>query len=384
MPQPLQLELLDRFDDYARIEQLWTKLSAESDCSYFLSWGWVQTWIETLPKEVSVKLAVLTDDAGPRCAFFLGHANVVKQHVFRSKAYLVNQTGHWDYDRLYIEHNSVLQSSQNACSLQQIVDSLPGDWEELYLSALAPTSFLANDLKIAPPYEVMIANVMPAPWVDLKMAREHSGGYFALLRSSVRSQVKRAYRLYETRGPLACEIAGNLSEAQDIYTELIALHEAWWQQRKKPGAFRSPWFREFHRRLIEKRFSAGEIQLVRVRCGGATVGCLYNFVYRGVVYFYQSGLAFEEDNRIKPGYICHVEAVQQSVKAGYDKYDFLAGVEDYKERLSTHQSSIVWARVQKPRIKFKVERALREAALKGAAWYRDRKRGKPRVVEKAA
>ncbi len=147
----LQLELLDRFDDYARIEHVWKQLSVGSDCSYFLSWGWVQNWIETLPREVSVKLAVLADGGSPRVAFFLGRANVVKQHIFRSKAYLINQTGHWEYDRLYIEHNSVLQSGEQACSLQQIVDSLPGDWEELYLSALAPDSFLANDLKIAPP-----------------------------------------------------------------------------------------------------------------------------------------------------------------------------------------------------------------------------------------
>lgn len=381
---PLELQLLDRFDDLDRIEAVWQKLSAESECSFFLSWGWVQNWLETLPREVPVKLAVLSGDEGPRCAFFLGRANVARQHVFRSKAYLVNQTGNWDYDRLYIEHNSVLQSRGDACSLQQIVDSLPGEWEELYLSAVAAGSRLANDLKISRPYEVMIANEMPAPWVDLKMAREQKGGYLSLLRSSVRSQVKRACKGYEARGPLVCEVAATLSQALDIYTELMALHEAWWRQRKKPGAFHSPWFREFHRRLIEKRFCAGEIQLVRVRCGGATVGCLYNFVWRGVVYFYQSGLASEEDNRMKPGYVCHVEAIQYCVRAGFDKYDFLAGFEDYKERLSTHQTSLLWARVQKPRIKFRVERALRDAALKGAAWYREHKRGKARVIGKAA
>ena len=380
MPE-LHLDLLDRFDDYARIEHVWKNLSAESDCSYFLSWGWVQNWIETLPREIPVKLAVLANGTGPRSAFFLGHANMVKQRVFRSKAYLVNQTGNWDYDRLYIEHNSVLQSSREACSLQQIVDNLPGDWEELYLSALAPSSFLANDLNIAPPYEVMIANVMPSPFVDLQMVRAKSGGHLALLRSTVRSQIKRAYRLYEAQGPLVCEVASDLPQALEIYAELIELHEAWWQQRKKPGAFHSQYFRAFHRRLIENRFSTGEIQLIRVRCGGVTVGCLYNFVFRGVVYFYQSGLALEEDNRMKPGYLCHVEAVEHCAKAGYLRYDFLAGFEDYKERLSTDQRPVVWARVQKPKIKFKVERVLREAAQKGAAWYRDRKRGKPRSVE---
>ena len=373
---PMHLELLDRFDDYQQVEKIWQDLAAASNCSYFLSWGWIQNWIETLPREVPVKLAVIANGTGPRSAFFLGQARMAKQGIFRSNAYLLNQTGNWAYDRLYIEHNSVLHSNQGPCSLQQIVDCLPGNWEELYLSALAPSNFPANALEIAPPHEVMIANVIPCPYLDLQLARESSKGYLALLSSNARSQVKRSYKLYESRGPLVTEVAGDVPAALKIYDELIALHEAWWQKRNKPGAFQSDYFRAFHRRLIEKRFHTGEIQLIRIRCGDATIGCLYNFVFRGVVYFYQSGLSFEEDNRLKPGYVCHVEAIQLNAKAGHQRYDFLAGVEDYKERLSTNKDSLVWARIQKPKIKFKVERVMRGAALRGAAWYRDRKRGK--------
>ena len=380
MTTAMHLELLDRFDDRRRVEDIWQNLAASSNCSYFLSWGWIQNWIETLPREIPVKLAVLTNGAGPRSAFFLGRAQVANQGIFRSKAYLLNQTGNWTYDRLYIEHNSVLHSDQGPCSLQQIVDSLPGEWEELYLSALAPSSFPANDLQIAAPHEILIANVIPCPYVDLQQARDNPKGYTALLSSNARSQIKRSYKLYEGRGPLVAELAQDVPTALAIYDELIALHEAWWQRRSKPGAFHSEYFRAFHRRLIERRFHSGEIQLLRLRCGNETVGCLYNFVFRGIVYFYQSGLAFEEDNRFKPGYVCHVEAIQLNAKAGHRRYDFLAGVEDYKERLSTHQDSIVWARVQKPKVKFKVERVLRGVALKGAAWYHDRKRSKPRSL----
>jgi CelD/BcsL family acetyltransferase involved in cellulose biosynthesis len=380
----MHLELLDRFDDYQRVENIWKDLAAASKCSYFLSWGWIQNWIETLPREVPVKLAVLTNGAGPRSAFFLGNTQMAKQGIFRSKAYRLNQTGNWDYDRLYIEHNSVLHSTQGPCSLQQIVDNLPGKWEELYLSALAPSNFPANGLEISPPHQIMIANVIPCPYVDLQQARENPKGYLALLSSNARSQVKRSYKLYEARGPLVTEVAEDVATALQIYDELIALHEAWWQRRNKPGAFHSDYFRAFHRRLIEKRFQAGEIQLIRLRCGDATVGCLYNFVFRGVVYFYQSGLSFEEDNRLKPGYVCHVEAIQFNAKVGHERYDFLAGVEDYKERLSTHKDSLVWARIQKPKIKFKVERVMRGVAMKGAAWYRDRKRSKPVASGKAS
>jgi CelD/BcsL family acetyltransferase involved in cellulose biosynthesis len=381
----MRLELLDIFGDYARVENIWKKFSENCECSYFQSWGWIENWITSLPKRAPVKLAVLWDNAEPVSAFFLGRENVVNQVLFRSKAYLLNQTGKWAYDRLYIEHNLVFRSGACNASLQQIIELLPRDWEEFYLSALAPASFPANDLaQIGPPYELMIAKEIPSPYVDLQLVRKRSGDYIALLGSNVRSQIRRAYRLYEARGPIVREVAKDLPSALEIYDELIDLHTASWRKRKKAGAFATAYFRDFHRQLIEKRHGAGEIQLIRVRCGDSTIGCVYNFVFRGTVYFYQSGLLDETDNRLKPGYICHAEAIKFSAESGHSVYDFLAGFEDYKERLSTHKRTLVWARVQKPRIKFKLERLVRRAALAGIAKYDEFKRRKRRNVPKVA
>ena len=254
----MHLELLDRFDDYQRVENIWKDLAEASNCSYFLSWGWIQNWIETLPKEVPLKLAVLTNGSGPRSAFFLGRAQMAKQGVFRSEAYLLNQTGNWAYDRLYIEHNSVLHSNQGPCSLQQIVDSLPGKWEELYLSVLAPSSFPANDLNIAPPHEVMIANVIPCPYVDLQQAREHPKGLscFAQLEHAVAGQAHlSALREQGSGGRRSCprrvQRLTDLRRIDHFARSLVAKAE-------QAGAFHSDYFRAFHRRLIENRFSAGE------------------------------------------------------------------------------------------------------------------------------
>jgi CelD/BcsL family acetyltransferase involved in cellulose biosynthesis len=262
---------------------------------------------------------------------------------------------------------------------------LPRDWEEIYLSALSAESFPATELpQLGEPYELMIAKEMPCPYADLELVRKRSGDYLAVLSSSVRSQVKRAYRLYEERGPVTREEARDLPTAFAIYDELIALHQASWKKRSQSGAFATAYFRDFHRTLIEKRHAAGEIQLIRVRAGDQTIGCLYNFVYQGVVSFYQSGLAVETDNRLKPGYVCHVEGVKASAEAGYREYDFLAGFEDYKARLSTHRRSLIWARVQKPRVKFKVERLARRLAIAGEAKYREWKSRKGRAAAKVA
>jgi hypothetical protein len=372
------LELLDVFSNRPRVESIWRELSESCDHSYFQSWGWIENWLAHLPKTISLKLAVVSDaeDSQVEAGFFLGHDTVVNQNVFRSRAYVLNQTGKWEFDRLYIEHNLILRKRECNISLRQMLEMLPADWEEVYLSALDRESFPGNDLSNLPaPYELMIAKELPCRYVDLEKVRQKSGDYLALLGSSVRSQTKRAYKLYETQGKLTTELADTLPKALGIYEELIELHNASWQKRNHAGAFATSYFRDFHRSLIEKRLESGEIQLVRVKAGEKTIGCIYNFVFRGKVYFYQSGLAIEEDNKLKPGYVAHVEAVKLSTAAGHSVYDFLAGTEEYKQRLSTGERSMVWARVQKPRMKFKIERIVRNAAIAGQNRYQDWKRG---------
>jgi len=373
----MPLELLDVFGNEARIESLWRDLSAVCDHSYFQSWGWIENWLANLPKTVSLKLAILRTghESQPQAAFFLGHDTVVNQNVFRSRAYVLNQTGKWEFDRLYIEHNLILRSKDCGLSLREMLEMLPSDWEEFYLNALDRETFPGNDLGDLPaPCELMIAKELPCRYVDLEKVRQKSGDYLALLGSSVRSQVKRAYKLYEAQGRLSTEVGDTLPAALSIYRELIDLHNASWQKRNESGAFATEYFREFHRTLIEKRLAVGEIQLLRIKCGEKTIGCVYNFVFGGRVHFYQSGLAIEEDNRLKPGYVAHAEAVKLSAQAGHSVYDFLAGTEEYKQRLSTDERTMVWARIQKPRIKFKIERFVRQAAIAGQSRYHDWKR----------
>jgi hypothetical protein len=373
----MPLELLDVFGNEARIESVWRDLSAVCEHSYFQSWGWIENWLANLPKTVSLKLAIVRagNEPKPQAAFFLGHDTVVNQNVFRSRAFVLNQTGKWEFDRLYIEHNLILRRKDCGLTLREMLEMLPPDWEEFYLNALDRETFPGNDLADLPaPCELMIAKEMPCRYVDLDKVRQKSGDYLALLGSSVRSQVKRAYKLYEAQGRLATEVGDTLPAALSIYQELIELHNASWQKRNEAGAFATEYFREFHRTLIEKRLASGEIQLLRIKSGEKTIGCVYNFVFGGRVHFYQSGLAIEEDNRLKPGYVAHAEAVKLSAQAGHSVYDFLAGTEEYKQRLSTDERTMVWARIQKPRIKFKIERFVRHAAIAGQSRYHDWKR----------
>jgi hypothetical protein len=371
----MRIEFLNPHQDRKSAEAIWKKLEAVCPPSYFLSWGFLETWLDSLPRETLIQLAVLREGDGAVGAAFLGRARVVRQNLFRSDAWLLNQTGNRRLDQIYIEDNIILADPAARITLRDLLGQLPGAWEELYFSGVDPRSATGKLLeRVDPPYRLLIANRIPAPYVDLAMARQKD--YLALLSANTRSQVRRCYKLYGARGPLRTEVAADAASALEIFGEMVELHQRWWQRRGQKGAFASSYFTGFHRSLIERRFAAGELQLIRVKCADETVGCLYNFVWNGTVSFYQSGFRMEDDNRLKPGFICHTEAVRHSVERGHSVYDFMASFDEYKTRMATHQRDLVWARVQKPRLKFTVERMMRAGALRALAQYRKAKAGR--------
>jgi CelD/BcsL family acetyltransferase involved in cellulose biosynthesis len=369
-------EFLDIFADRQAVERTWKTLAAVSPHSYFLSWGWIENWLEHLSPGRNVRLAVLWRGDTPVAAGFLGYGRVKRQRVFSSTAYLLNQTGDRTLDQFYIEDNAFLCAPGERIDWSALLHLLPDRWEEIYFAGLNPALPPAVWLNDVPaPYRVLIANRIPAPYVDLRAIAEKGGDYLAAISSNTRSQIRRSYKLY---GRIHCTVAADLKTAFEIYDELVDLHQRWWTRRGQRGAFASEYFRGLHRGLIERRFAAGEIQLVRVQNGDSTIGCLYNFDYGGVVSFYQSGLQVETDNRLKPGYVCHTEAIRHNLGLGRHVYDFMASFDDYKLRMSTHQRELVWARIQKPKWKFTAERLLRSAALRMAAHYRKARSGRKR------
>ena len=337
-----------------RVEAIWRGLEAQARPPYFLTWGWIENWIACLPREEAPRLHVISAGGAPIGAFFLGQRRVVRHGIVPSRALYLNATGTTRVDELCLEHNAILGAAN--LDLPGLLDALPGGWDELVLPALSRAEFPGNALD-APldRYRVCIDRVAAAPFVDLARVRA-AGDYFAVLRPGVRAQLRRAQRGF---GELNLDVAADEGEAADIYGELVRLHGLRWRARGQAGAFADPWFDRFHRRLIAERFRHGEIQLLRLRAGATTVGCLYNLVAGGRVLFYQSGLESFDDPHLKPGYLCHAAAVRLNAASGHAVYDLLAGASRYKQSLATDEVDLVWARIQRPLRRFAIEERVR-------------------------
>jgi len=346
-----------------RAREAYRKVAERARTSYFLSPAFVELFLDSLPPRDQPRLCLVERSGVAVAAFFLARRQLFRHRILPSHAAFLNVTGDPRYDEITLEDNSVVRTEDARLELESFVELLPDGWDELFLPALDTAAFPGNALgqRLARA-TVLVEREVPAPYVDLSKVRGAPAGYPALLGKNTRAELRRAERAY---GELEVEVATSREHALEIFAELVELHQADWRARGAPGAFADPWFSGFHSRLVEARWPAGEVSLLRLRGGGKTVGCLYDFVWNGRVLYYQSGFVRSEDPRAKPGFVCHAAAIRRAAAEGRVSYEFLAGSSRYKRSLATDTRSLVWARVQRPRLRFTIEQRLRDAR---AAW----------------
>ena len=97
------------------------------------------------------------------------------------------------------------------------------------------------------------------------------------------------------------------------------------------------------------------MQLLKISSGDEDVGYLYNFVHNKIVYAYQSGFIYIKQAKYKPGLVSHYLAIQYNIQVCNDRYDFLAGDNQYKRSMSTSTASMYWLIIQRPSIKYFLE-----------------------------
>jgi CelD/BcsL family acetyltransferase involved in cellulose biosynthesis len=180
--------------------------------------------------------------------------------------------------------------------------------------------------------------------VDLASIRASGGTVLEALRRGTVSKIRRSMRLLEAEyGPVQLEWADSPAQADDIFTEMCVIHNARWRSDGRAGVFESTRFDGFHRQLIARLLPEGRVLLARVKAGGTTIGCDYDFVERGRVLGYQWGIRHFEENAISAGLVVGATVMQAALERGFDEYDWLAGDVLYKRMLATDERELTWA-----------------------------------------
>lgn len=328
--------------------------------SYYLSWPWAEIWIESLDPDCNLILVVGYKSESPVIAFFLGSKTTNRHKFFKYRQVAVNQTLIPDVDIIWIEYNSILISPEITITLESILDLLPiGPWDEFRIircSSIYQPNLILNDHLIKK-YDFNLERC-ESFYVDLNKVRRNNNDYLALLSQNRRQQIRRSIKEYEKMGEIRVDIAQSPEEALNLFEELTHIHQKSWTERGHPGALRGSYIINFHKNLISRRFMHREIQLIKVSAGDYTIGCIYNLISDGNVFFYTCGFNYLTGNVYRPGLVCHYYAITHNARMGLSSYDFLEGEDSYRKTLSTDYNEMDTIIVKKKSMKYKIENVL--------------------------
>lgn len=343
---------------------MWKALQDRSEHSFFTSWVWIGSWLETLPKNLTPLLL-----KGENNGQIVGAGIILRRtrrqfKVLGTPALYLNSTGDPELDAVTIEYNGFLTERSRAPQIvEQFLTFLFASQEhhcnELFIQGGQDPQTMQ---RIAPRgTRVLVPRVRQCYSVDLNTLRESGQSYLATLSASRRYSIRRNLREYAKIGPLDVKTASTTSEAQSFLTELRKLHQAYWTQKRLSGAFTNPFFDKFISHLIAKNFDYGVIQILRISAGARAIGYLLNFVYEGRVYQYQSGFDYHVCGKYNgPGYVSHMYGVEHNLKIGHHIYDYMAGDSAYKKAMGKPSAELSWQVVQRDTFSFRLEDDIRQ------------------------
>lgn len=318
--------------DLAVLAPRWQALEAASDASFFLGWTWMGSWLGSTgarPELMSVR-------EGARDVALALVGRSMERRKFGSVPTLhLNEAGEARADRAFIEYNGLLVAAKEREAASRAVMSAllaRKDWRALKLSGMAPGDPLLFQGTVR---RRVLRDVSPVYYIDLNAVRAAGGDYLSLLSANSRSQIRRSFK---DHGEAQISQATDSAQIDAWLTDMARLNRG----RHADNAWDDEGFRAFARTIALNGLPTGDVELLRVDCGGALTGYLLNFVWRGRAMNYQSAFVEPAGPKSKPGLMCHAAAARRYAELGHAEYSLLAGKDRYKQSLATNQEELQW------------------------------------------
>ncbi len=323
----------------------WEPLFASAcNGAVFLSKEWLDTWLECYGSEFDGKW-VSWSCGGKVVGGCLLLSRRIKIGGLFFRTLFLNATGRTTERSPLAECNDILHiegfEDPIANDLAALLAEM--DWHRFDLVACSSDGIISRVVGAIPSQKIEIEK-KAAPYIDFH--KLPNAPYVQQLTSSMRSQIQRCRRIYEgTSGVVSLSSASSVEQALQYFDEMARMHNARWTSKGAMGSFSNQLAVKFHRTVIRRLWPAGTVDLVCVKSGETNVGFLYNFITLGKAYFFQSGFAYQPDNKIKPGLLTHYLTIENYRERGLNEYDFMVGNAPYKRAFSTHERALFWGTI---------------------------------------
>jgi CelD/BcsL family acetyltransferase involved in cellulose biosynthesis len=342
----------------AELREQWLALQERSEADEpMLSPSWLLTWWRIFGGLDGRQLRVVLFRRGEE---LVGLAPLLLRSVWHRRLIPFRRleplgTGEAEADAVCPDYLNVLaqrgaESAVAAALSAMLADGTLGDWDELVIPNMNGEGVMPSQLaealsSMGCPAQVSVTDA--APYIPLPSSWD---AYLKTLSPSRRYYVNRSLRDFEkwAGGPADVRCAttpAELAEGRDI---LVRLHQGRWNGAGDPGKFSSPRFTAFHEAVQAEFLQTNAVELLWLCVRGEPVAAVYNIVWKGKVYFYQSGRKMDVPEETRLGVVLHAHAIRRSIEQGRREYDFLAGATRYKTQLALASRPLVQLRAVRP------------------------------------
>ena len=313
----------------------WKIISRKSNlASPFLSYSWVNAWINTLAEVPLVALLRKDNEEIGMC--FLG----VQKHSYfglKIRTAFLNQVGNEKTDQIWIEYNGVIcLSGFRDLFFRELFKELARNGIDRLIISMTEKEISQTILKQSQLFAKHISTIGFV--AHLSKSKDVLSSHF--ISKNTRNQIKRSNKKIEDLyGPLTIRKGVTFQEKIEIFEKLATMHRIQWGHTREGSGFNNSYFTQHHMTLLEE---SDFFELVEVKGGETVLGCAINFLFDKTVYFYCSGINHQISTKhIKPGYSMHSILMEFYRKQGFERYDFMGGDAQYKKSLSDTQVDFI-------------------------------------------
>ena len=150
-----------------------------------------------------------------------------------------------------------------------------------------------------------------------------------LLSKRQRANLRNARSRVQKAGGCLIEVASPDTLSEFLHC-LFRLHTIRWSHAGQTGVLSDEKVRTFHQRSAPLLLARGVLRLYRLRMGSRTIAVIYSLFERDTVFCYLQGFD-PEFAYYSPGTQLMFAVLEDAVRVGMKKFDFLRGQETYKQ-----------------------------------------------------
>lgn len=220
--------------------------------------------------------------------------------------------------------------------IARFLEEIP-DWDVIRLSDVLEDSnaFTLFEALRSRGYRTIVINRSNCPYFDLDF--ENVDAFIRTKPKTFRKNLMKRVRNINAQSEIRYESDVTAENWEMLFDNLVRLHNIRKEAKGIVGKFGDPSYTRFHRDAFQSYASSGQLFVPRLMDGEKIIAIRYAYIDRGVYYGYQSGMD-PTYGVFSPGSVLTYYIVDDLIKRGVHRFDFLRGDEKYKYNWTSDES----------------------------------------------